>query len=154
MGRLLTHMRARRKELGMTIEHLSVKAGISGSFLSKIEHGELVGSDATINKLANALGITPGDIRYEQLGGEGWERSSTEVIEADGRFMPSLPKKHDFIPGTTYKIHRGYGKAINTPETRKFDHDEGRHHIFTSPIGGWRESYTDEQLAGSIITPV
>jgi len=53
----------RRKELGTSQEALSEDAGISRTYLSLIERGEAQNvSTNVLNKLATALGVTPGEL--------------------------------------------------------------------------------------------
>lgn len=71
-------------------------------------------------------------------------------------------KEWQFTPGRLYRIH---GRLINglTPEstaererleTLRFLRDEGKHHMFISPRGYWRTTFTDAQLARTKITQI
>ena len=53
----LFDMRARRKELGMTIEQVAARAGISSAAVRQIEVGAYKGTFMTLHKIASVLGI-------------------------------------------------------------------------------------------------
>ena len=60
-----------------------------------------------------------------------------------------------FKPGKLYTIYiRQLGK-YDGPKRRKLRYvrDEGGHHVFESPTGGWLECFTDFQLLDVEIKP-
>jgi transcriptional regulator with XRE-family HTH domain len=50
-------MRARRTELGLTLEQVALKAGITASAVRQIEVGSFRGNFLTLQRLADALGV-------------------------------------------------------------------------------------------------
>jgi DNA-binding XRE family transcriptional regulator len=55
-------IKQRRKNLGMSQDDLAEKAGIPQSHVSRLERGVHAATDATIERVAKALGVEPGDI--------------------------------------------------------------------------------------------
>lgn len=62
MGRLGQHVRSRRKDLGLTLQHLAEGVGCHKSYLSQIENGKASGapSAALLARLERALRLEPG----------------------------------------------------------------------------------------------
>ena len=61
-----------------------------------------------------------------------------------------------FKPGKLYKLTSDNRSAkLDVPKRKKLRYvrDEGIHHIFESPTGGWLESFTDFQLLDITIKP-
>jgi transcriptional regulator with XRE-family HTH domain len=58
MESLATEIRERRRHLGLSLEALSARAGVSRSMISKVERGEAVPSTVVLSRLAEALGTT------------------------------------------------------------------------------------------------
>lgn len=56
-----TMLRLRRKELGMTLQVLAAKAGLSSPFISQAERNQTVPSIVSLMKLADALDV---DLKY------------------------------------------------------------------------------------------
>lgn len=50
-------IRARRKELGLTLQELGTKSGLSPAFISQVERNQASASMASLVNLANALGV-------------------------------------------------------------------------------------------------
>jgi transcriptional regulator with XRE-family HTH domain len=50
----------------MSLPTLSVKTGIHKSHLSRVERGLVGLSDKNIEKVADALGVTPNDITHQE----------------------------------------------------------------------------------------
>lgn len=77
MLELYKNIKNRRIELCMSQQELSDIVGYSGkSMISKIERGEVDLSQTMIQKFADALKTTPGDLM-------GWEEERPEVPEFD-----------------------------------------------------------------------
>ena len=77
MLELYKNIRSRRLELCMSQQELADIVGYSGkSMISKIERGEVDLSQTMIQKIADALKTTPGDLL-------GWEEERPEVPEFD-----------------------------------------------------------------------
>ena len=55
-----THIRAWRKERGMTMVELALKAGMQQGHLSKLERGVMPYTQQSLERVAEALGVTPG----------------------------------------------------------------------------------------------
>lgn len=56
-----TMLRLRRKELGMTLQALAAKSGLSAPFISQAERNQTIPSIVSLMKLADALGV---DLKY------------------------------------------------------------------------------------------
>ncbi|MFJ3507867.1 helix-turn-helix domain-containing protein [Streptomyces luteogriseus] len=59
-------IRFRREALKMSLAMLSERTGIDKTHLSKVQNGKAGLSDENIQKLAEALGVTPADITHEE----------------------------------------------------------------------------------------
>lgn len=57
-------VRSLRKALGVRQDALAARAGISGAYLSQIEHGVRQPPVETIRRLADELGVTLDSITY------------------------------------------------------------------------------------------
>lgn len=75
-------VRKRRENLGWTVLKLATLAGISPSFLSRIERGRSYYSRETIMRIAGALGVSP-EVLYVS-------RSNVEAAPKDWREIPIL----------------------------------------------------------------
>lgn len=74
MLELYKNIKSRRIELGMSQQELSDIVGYSGkSMISKIERGEVDLSQTMIQKFADALRTTPGDLM-------GWEEDKVSEV--------------------------------------------------------------------------
>lgn len=62
-------IRNRRKKSGLNLRQLATKAGITESYLCKIERGAKQGAPATVLAIARALGASFEDITSDQLQG-------------------------------------------------------------------------------------
>lgn len=65
-----TKVRTFRKQMGITIEELAHRAGVSISFIGQIERGHKVASLNTMNKIANALDVDLTDIIVKETDEE------------------------------------------------------------------------------------
>jgi len=79
---------ALRKLNGLSLEDLATRAGITKSYLSKVERGLSAPSLATVLKLAHALGLSSG-----QLLDETWQDDAIVVVKAHERIPFS--REHD-----------------------------------------------------------
>jgi SOS-response transcriptional repressor LexA len=77
-------IRKRREHLGWTVTKLATLAGISGSFLSRLERGDSYYSHATLLKITGALGVSL-DAFYASLSA-----SNVEPAPKDWREIPIL----------------------------------------------------------------
>ncbi|MFJ4356855.1 helix-turn-helix domain-containing protein [Streptomyces massasporeus] len=59
-------IRFRREALNMSLAMLSERTGIDKTHLSKVQNGKAGLSNENIQKLAEALGVTPADITHEE----------------------------------------------------------------------------------------
>jgi transcriptional regulator with XRE-family HTH domain len=55
-------VRRRRKELGLTLEQLAERADMSSNYLGAVERGAANPSLSTVRAIAQALGISPGEL--------------------------------------------------------------------------------------------
>jgi transcriptional regulator with XRE-family HTH domain len=84
LGHRLRDARTRR---GLTLREIAAEAGVTGSFLSQLEHGRTQPSLVTLRRLAQALGVTLGSF----LG----EESVTErVVTPERRQRMAWPKSN------------------------------------------------------------
>lgn len=58
----MSEMRRIRHEQDMTLAVLSQKVGVSVAYLSDIERGNRRGSPAVIDRIADSLGVSRGDL--------------------------------------------------------------------------------------------
>jgi transcriptional regulator with XRE-family HTH domain len=61
-----TSLRYLREQHGMSLRALAERVDFSASFLSQIENGQCSPSISSMEKIANALGVTPGQCRAGQ----------------------------------------------------------------------------------------
>lgn len=105
-------IRQAREARGLTMADLARAAGISAGAVSRIEHGERAPGSATLQRLAQALGVSPGVLLDEAAGaigaaGEAMARLGhaahtaagnigdgrvVQAIAAVARVMPTLPE--------------------------------------------------------------
>lgn len=55
------HVRRLRVELGLSLRALAVQTGFSASFISQVEHGQVSPSIGSMQKIAEALGVSLGE---------------------------------------------------------------------------------------------
>ena len=74
-------VRRRRKGLGLTLEQLAERAGMSANYLGSVERGTVNPSVSTIVALAQGLGVAPGELlgEVQQLTPTG--RELAEMFE-------------------------------------------------------------------------
>jgi len=77
-------VRRRRQGLGLTLEQLAERSGLSPHYLSTVETGGRDPSVSTVTKLAKALGCPPGEL----LGGA---RDLTPAGHEAGRLFDGAP---------------------------------------------------------------
>ena len=56
------NLRRKRHDLEMTQEELAERAGLSARYIGDIERGDVSASVTVLGKIAEALGIEPGDL--------------------------------------------------------------------------------------------
>jgi transcriptional regulator with XRE-family HTH domain len=91
-------MRARRKELGLTLEELGAKAGLSGSVVRQLEVGAFKGTFLTRHKIADALGIPVRFLMSEEEQAAMFAVMSEGVRDKKGQiqmFVGEEPKQKD-----------------------------------------------------------
>ena len=152
---VLEIMRRRREELGLTCEQLARKIHCGHTSINYIESGKRTGSNSLIRNIAVALGLDYDDIRAEQERNN--ELAIKKIIapqESATRSALNISSPNQapkLKPGRLYKLaeqgFKGERKKL------RFLRDEGEHHIFQSPTGGWLESFTDIQLMDWRVTP-
>jgi transcriptional regulator with XRE-family HTH domain len=107
--RLGTRVRALRRERGMTLKTLGRLAGLSHPFLSQLERGLARPSVASVERIAEALGVTVGD-----LWAPDRPALAARLIRRDaGELAP-----HDVpgAPGGVRDILTGDGEAVRLRE--------------------------------------
>lgn len=62
LAALAAELRAQRRRQGLTLEQLAARAGVSRSMISKIERRGAVPSTVVLSRLAEALGVTFGQL--------------------------------------------------------------------------------------------
>lgn len=141
---MLEIMKQRRKELGLTLEEIAKRIGVTRETVGAIERERSKGCNRTIAHIAEVLGLSAFDIRCAQAISRAFSLTDPEAI------------KHVFTPGELYTIHKKHrGGSHDEDEMRKtlrFVETVGTHHVFRSPHGGWRTCFTDAQLVGVDIT--
>ena len=84
-------IRRRRKGLGMTIEQLSERSGLTPNYIGTVEIGDRDPSLSTITALAKGLSVGPGEL----LGGT--ERLAPAAIEAARLFEGAAPEVQEAV---------------------------------------------------------
>jgi transcriptional regulator with XRE-family HTH domain len=65
------HVRRLRIDKGLTLRSLASQTGFSPSFMSQVENGQVSPSISSMEKIAEALGVTLGEFFAAAAGGEG-----------------------------------------------------------------------------------
>ena len=133
-----------RKKLGLSLQMIANYVGVSVGHVGKIEHGWKAGSDGLIADIAALLRVDYRDIREEQR--------EKNVLPVEQRPTVSVKPAYEFKAGKLYKFLVGgrHGEKISR-ERLRFIRDEGKHHVFQHPVGGWVTCFTDPQLCGAKI---
>lgn len=76
-------IRAIREKSQLSMREVAARAGISQPFLSQIERGQSMPSMITVYRLAETLGVTPGDLLPTDTGA-----NVTVVRKGEGRILP------------------------------------------------------------------
>lgn len=122
IGRLV---RARREALGYSQERLADRTGISQTYISRIERGDVAfPNDETLAKLGEALHLTRADFFREAAGGgEGDDVVSRRFYEPGDARAAYTPAEVAAIvayvesrPGPAYRERLAAQKAHRTPE--------------------------------------
>jgi transcriptional regulator with XRE-family HTH domain len=79
-------VRRRRKALGITLEQLAERSGLTPNYIGTVENGRRDPSLSTINALARGLGVPTGEL----IGGVG--EMSSEALEAARLFDSAAPE--------------------------------------------------------------
>jgi len=67
VGDLGRNLRAARERLGLTQEQVSERSGVQAGEVSRIEHGKRDPKVSTLEKLAAAVEVEPGDLLRSPL---------------------------------------------------------------------------------------
>ncbi|MFD1831257.1 helix-turn-helix domain-containing protein [Streptomyces desertarenae] len=114
---MINRVRQLRKERLMTLEALAERAGVTKSYLSKVERGQSVPSIAVSASLAKAL-----DVPLDTLFADAEELAEVTVTRAGER----QPLTSDREPGTRYEgIALQAGSKRMTPFMLHPPHDTG-----------------------------
>jgi transcriptional regulator with XRE-family HTH domain len=99
------HVRRARLQMGMTLRTLARQSGFSPSFMSQVENGQVSPSISSMEKIANAVGVTLGEFFAAVTGGEGglivrvaerqalssrWSDAEIEVLSAPRARLEAL----------------------------------------------------------------
>jgi len=68
VGDLGKNLRAARERLGLTQEQVSERSGVQAGEVSRIEHGKRDPKVSTLEKLAAAVEVEPGDLLRPPFG--------------------------------------------------------------------------------------
>ncbi len=81
-------LRAVRRQRGLTLENLAERAGLTKSYLSKIERGQSTPSIAVALKVAGALDVDVGRLFSDEAAAEKItvDRAQDRTRRADGRY--------------------------------------------------------------------
>jgi len=87
-----TALRELRKALGLSIGELAALTNVSIGAISQWERGESTPSDSKVHKLADVLGVDPGDLQHEiQATRLAYVRRAVAKIKS-GRIASSVAK--------------------------------------------------------------
>lgn len=78
---VFSQIRTIRLQKGISQLELSLRAGLSQSFLASLEKGKKTPSVATMFKIANALGVNPKDFFPENAGLSTREQYKDAIIQ-------------------------------------------------------------------------
>src|SRR5215831_9043000 len=84
-------IRRRRKSLGMTIEQLAERSGLTPNYVGTVEIGDRDPSLSTVIALARGLSVAPGEL----LGGA--DKVSPAALEASRLFDAAAPDVQDAV---------------------------------------------------------
>jgi transcriptional regulator with XRE-family HTH domain len=84
-------VRRRRKSVGMTLEQLAEKSGLTPNYVGTIEAGQRDPSLSTVLALARGLSVAPGEL----IGGTA--RLSSAALEAARLFDGASPDTQDAV---------------------------------------------------------
>jgi transcriptional regulator with XRE-family HTH domain len=118
------HIRAIRREKGLTLDALAAAAGLDKGHLSRVERGQKGASIATLVQIAAAL-----KVKVAHLLGETTSDSAVSVVRAGARKRLHDPKKG----GTGYEsllsgTHRSLESFIVYPAEKHQDPSLVQHH--------------------------
>jgi transcriptional regulator with XRE-family HTH domain len=91
---IANRIRARRRQLSLTLDDLSRKAGLDKGFLSRVERGQKLPSIGTLMRIASAL-----DIQMAQLFGEVTAPDAITVVRRDRAAQPPVK-----VSATTFDV--------------------------------------------------
>ncbi|CDO08173.1 XRE family transcriptional regulator [Mycolicibacterium cosmeticum] len=101
-----TAIRAIREKRQLSMRDVAARAGISQPFLSQIERGQSMPSMITVYRLAETLGVTPGELLPTST------ESKVTVIRSDeGRLLP-VADRPDAALGRVLVLSRDEGLQI------------------------------------------
>lgn len=118
-------LRRARKAAGMSCAGLSRLAGLGQYTVAAIESGDRLSRLPATEKLARALGLSPGFLAYgmtsnavdsTELGSAGLKERARQVREALGLSIRSVARAAVVIEGTIRSIERGGQPTLDTLE--------------------------------------
>ena len=65
------NLRRKRHDQNMTQEELAERAGLSARYVGAIERGDVSASVTVLGRIAEALGVEPGDLLLRRSGRKG-----------------------------------------------------------------------------------
>ncbi|GAA2395781.1 helix-turn-helix domain-containing protein [Nonomuraea africana] len=102
-------IRARRKELGRTLQEVADAAGLSKSFISQVEIGKSVPSVAALEQISAALDVPIGTFVATQMAREdGLETGEVLVVRSDGRKSLLFPRDRNPLQLLTPDLQRQF----------------------------------------------
>lgn len=119
-------IRARRKELGLSLEELAQRTGLTASFLSLVERDMSNPSLESLRHIAEALGVPP--FYFSQVDDAGLMTMQNPVVRATERIKISFPPgdvtSELLVPNLRNKlevfishVHPAAGNVARAPKT-------------------------------------
>lgn len=88
----MNRIREIRKAAGLSSDELAGKVGTTGSMIRKLENGQVRLTDVWMNKLAEALECTPGDLISNVLAAQ--MQSDVEPVSIEPQFADALAARN------------------------------------------------------------
>jgi transcriptional regulator with XRE-family HTH domain len=98
--RKLGNLRRVRSELSLTVEELSKASGVPRSTIVGLEEGTRKAQQVTVDRLAEALGVEPGELTSEE--------GVTALEEREGNRVKVVRQYDDFTLDISYDTSRLY----------------------------------------------
>lgn len=110
-------VRALREKKGMTVTDLARSTGLSPAHISEIERGRTAASVATLEKLARALGVSPG-VLVRSVGANGVGEKLRRLRERLGLTQKEVAEKAGVSYGLIGQIESGRTQSSVTTLSR------------------------------------